>query len=78
MQVPVEYQTSEVLLWTSNDWADLLRLSRQRVHQFIQEGRLTPQRVTMRGYVLFEPDYVEWAKENVPIVKKRISEIGLE
>lgn len=47
-------------LVTASEAADLLRVSRQRVHQYIADGRLTPVgRIGKRGTYVFRRSDVE-------------------
>jgi len=78
MEMPSRYQTSETPLLTVQYMADELKWSRTYVYNFIKDGLLVPQRVTWDERFLFEPEYWEWAKVNVPIVAKRMSDLRVE
>jgi hypothetical protein len=78
MEMPSGYATNDTPMYTDADWARILNWSRTYVARLANAGILTPQRRTLRGRRLYEPEYVEWAKVNVPEIAKRMSEIALE
>lgn len=78
MQMPERFQTSPVRLLTAQNIADETKWSRTQVYNFITNGTLVPQRITLEGRLLFEPSYWAWAKEHVPQIAKRMSELRVE
>ena len=78
MQVPEQFYTSGEPMWTGADWSRLLRCSRTHITNLIKRGGLTPQRYTLGGRPLFEPEYVQWAIINSGDVKEMMSERRVE
>lgn len=72
------FRTSDVPMLTAQNIATELRWSRTYIYNRIGDGTLVPQRVTRDGRFLFEPEYWEWAKGNVPLVSKRMSDLRVE
>ena len=78
MEMPMKYQTSQVPLLTAQNIAHYLNYSRMYIYNKIADGTLVPQRLTVDGRFLFEPEYWEWAQTHVPFVVKRLSELRVE
>jgi hypothetical protein len=78
LELPKEFITSPVLLLTATDIADDLQFSREWVYKLKAKGIIVPQRLTAGGLSLFEPEYWEWAKTNVPTIDQRMSDLALE
>jgi len=78
MLAPEQFRTADEPLWTNADWARLLRCSKTYVSKFIKQGDLTPQRYTLGGRPLFEPEYVKWALLNSERIKRMMSERRVE
>lgn len=76
-ELPERFITDPTPLWTISDWARYLVYSREWTYTLEENGILIPQRKTLGGLALFEPEYVEWAKVSVPKVAKRVSDLGL-
>lgn len=77
MNLPQEFTTSPIPLWTIADIAEELQYSREWIYTLESRGIIVPQRKSLRGRSLFEPEYLAWAKVNVPIIAKRMSDLGL-
>lgn len=78
MDTPERFATSDTPMLTNADLARILHRSRTIISRLVAAGTLTPQRFTLRGRPLYEPEYVEWALENVPELEKRMSEQPVE
>lgn len=78
MDVPSRFLTIDTPMLTDADLARILNRSRTITSRLGRAGILTPQRYTLRGKRLYEPDYVEWALENVPDLTKRMSDHRVE
>lgn len=79
MQVPGKFHTSQEPVWLNADWANLLGYSLTAIANYIKYGYLTPQWYTAGSKrAVYTMEYVEWAKANVPIIKKRLAELKEE
>lgn len=78
MDVPSKFATNDTPMLTDADLARILNRSRTITSRLGRAGILTPQRHTLRGKRLYEPDYVEWALENVPELITRMSDQSVE
>ena len=78
MDMPKEYRTVDEPMLTNADWCRILDRSRSTVRKLVKQGVLTPQRLTLGGRPLYEPEYVEWAKVSVPEIVQRMSDPYVE
>lgn len=78
MEMPSEYATIDTPMYTDADWARILKRSRTIVQRLAKAGFLTPQRYTLGGRRLYEPEYVKWAIENEPEIIARMSDPPVE
>lgn len=71
------YPLDRTPLITQADLERRYQWSNTLIGRFVDQDILTPQRLTLRGSALFEPDYIRWIEANVPRFINRVSELGL-